>query len=65
MLFKAIVEGDVLLISFSPFVIYIYWRDADFCELILYLSILQKVFVSWRSFLVEFLEAPFAYYACK
>lgn len=34
----------------------VYRRDTGFCELILYLVTLMKVFISCRSFLVEFLD---------
>ena len=55
MLFVAIVIGIDSLISFPAFLSSVYRRVTDFFELILYPAVLLKVFMSCRSFLVEFL----------
>jgi hypothetical protein len=51
----AIVKGIVFLISFSVYLSFIYRRVTDFCELVLYPFTLLKVFISYRSFPVDFL----------
>ena len=55
MLFVANVKGDVWLISFSTFLSFLYMRPTDFFELNLYGVTLVKIFISYRSSLVEFL----------
>ena len=57
MLFVAIVKGDVSLISLSTYLLSVYGRATDFFQLILYPATLLKVFTSYKSFLVEFLES--------
>ena len=55
MLFVAIMKGDVSLISLSASLFFVYRRATDYLELILYPATLLKVFISCRSFLIEFL----------
>ena len=57
MLFVAIIKGDVSLISLSAHLSFVYRRDTDFFELILYPATLLKVLISCRSSLVEFLAS--------
>ena len=54
MLSVAIVKGDVSLISLLASLLYVYRRATDFFELILYPSTSLKVFINYRSSLVEF-----------
>jgi hypothetical protein len=56
-LFEGIVKGVVSLISFSVSLSFVYGRATKFYELILYPATLLKVYISCRSFLVEFLGA--------
>ena len=55
MLFVAIMKSDVSLVSLSAYLSFVYRRATDFLELILYPATLLKVFLSFRSSLVEFL----------
>ena len=55
MLFVAIVKGDVSLIYLSASLSFVHRRATDFFELILYPATFLKVFISCRSYLVEFL----------
>lgn len=52
-LFDAIMNGIVFLISFLDCLLLIYRNTADFCILILYSAILLNLFHSSHSFLVE------------
>ena len=54
MLFVAIVKGNISLISFSGHLSSVNSRATEFFELILYPASVLKVFISGRSFLVEF-----------
>ena len=54
-LFVTIVKGIVSLISFSAHLSLLQWKATDLFELVLYLATLLKLFISWRSSLVEFL----------
>jgi hypothetical protein len=48
------VKGIVFLIAFSVHFSFVYRRVTNFCEFILYLDTLLKVFISYRSFPVNF-----------
>jgi hypothetical protein len=54
-LFVAIMKGVVSLITYSACLFYELRKATDLFELILYLATLLKLFISWRSSLVEFL----------
>lgn len=51
-------KGIVSLISFSICLSFLYRRTTDFCDLILHIATLMKVFFSYKSPLVEFLGSP-------
>ena len=53
-LFDAIVNGIVFLISFSDCSLLVYRNTTDFCILILYLIALPNLFVSSNRFLIIF-----------
>jgi hypothetical protein len=55
MLFMAtILKGTLSLISFLGSLSFVYRRVSGLFELVLYLATLLKVFISCRSFVVEF-----------
>lgn len=54
LLFEVFVKSVGSLISFSYSLPFVYRKANDFCELMLYSAILLKVFISCRSFLVNF-----------
>ena len=67
MLSVAVVKGDISLIFFSASLSFVYRMVSDFFfELILYSATLPKVFISYRSSLVEFLGSHIYYHIiCK
>ena len=54
-LFATIVKGVVSLISFSAYLFFVQRKATDLIELILYSAIAPKLFIRFRSSLVEFL----------
>ena len=52
-LFDAIVNGIIFLISFSDNLLLVHRNTTDFCTLILYPAILLNVFISFYSFVVK------------
>lgn len=55
MLSDAIMKGVYSLIFFSVSFSFVYRKDTDFFKLLLYLDTLLNMFISSRSYLVEFL----------
>ena len=55
MLFVTILKGVISLISFASYLSFEYRKASDLFEIILYSSILMKLFISCRGSLVEFL----------